>query len=284
MAALGAQREGRVEGIEEKAISDAVFAVWNEKGPAGEITDVYRKLKARVAADPRLDDVCTKLKSFTHDGVYGKYFQGQATVDVETPFTVVELSNLKSQPDLEQVVLQIIMFLGTELMFKTDRSVPVAILIDEAWDLLKGVGTAKFIEGVVRRARKYTGALITGTQSVDDYFQNQAAEVCLQNSDWTVFLAQNPETIDRLEQMKRLSIPPGFGAKLKSITSVPGQFSEMAVKGPGGWFFGRLMLDPFSLAVFSSKGATVEHLKRRRAEGLTTVEALKDMVAKGDVA
>jgi len=284
MAALGAQREGRVEGIEEKAISDAVFAVWNEKGPAGEITDVYLKLKARVAADPRLEDVCTKLKSFTQDGVYGKYFQGQATVDVETPFTVVELSNLKSQPDLEQVVLQIIMFLGTELMFKTDRSVPVAILIDEAWDLLKGAGTAKFIEGVVRRARKYTGALITGTQSVDDYFQNQAAEVCLQNSDWTVFLAQNPETIDRLEENKRLSIPAGFGAKLKSITSVPGQFSEMAVKGPGGWFFGRLMLDPFSLAVFSSKGATVEHLKRRRAAGMSTVEALKDMVAKGDVA
>lgn len=204
-------------------------------------------------------------------------------MDVESPFTVVELSNLKSQPDLEQVVLQIIMFLGTELMFKTDRSVPVAILIDEAWDLLKGAGTAKFIEGVVRRARKYTGALITGTQSIDDYFQNQAAEVCLQNSDWTVFLAQNPETIDRLEQTKRLSIPAGFGAKLKSITSVPGQFAEMAVKGPGGWFFGRLMLDPFSLAVFSSKGATVEHLNRRKAAGMSTVEALKDMVAKGDV-
>lgn len=283
MAALGAQREGRVEGIEEKAISDAVFAVWNDKGPAGEITDVYLKLEARVATDPRLVDVCTKLKSFTRHGVYGKYFEGQATVDVESPFTVVELSSLKSQPDLEQVVLQIIMFLGTELMFKTDRSVPVAILIDETWDLLKGAGTAKFIEGVVRRARKYTGALITGTQSIDDYFQNQAAEVCLQNSDWTVFLAQNPETIDRLEQNKRLSIPAGFGAKLKSITSVPGQFSEMAVKGPGGWFFGRLMLDPFSLAVFSSKGATVEHLNRRRAAGMTTVEALKDMVAKGDV-
>lgn len=283
MAALGTQREGRVEGIEEKAISDAVFAVWSEKGPAGEITDVYLKLKARVKTDPRLEDVCTKLKSFTHDGVYGKYFQGQATVDVETPFTVVELSNLKSQPDLEQVVLQIIMFLGTELMYKTDRSVPVAILIDEAWDLLKGAGTARFIEGVVRRARKYTGALITGTQSIDDYFQNQAAEVCLQNSDWTVFLAQKPETIDRLEELKRLSIPPGFAGKLKSLASVPGQFSEMAVKGPGGWFFGRLLLDPFSLAVFSSKGTTVEHLKRRKTAGMTTVEALKDMVAKGYV-
>ncbi len=49
------------------------------------------------------------------------------------------------------------------------------------------VGTANFLEGVVRRARKYTGSLITGTQSLMDYYNNPAALVCLENSDWTVF-------------------------------------------------------------------------------------------------
>jgi hypothetical protein len=38
------------------------------------------------------------------------------------------------------------------------------------------------------------------------------------------------------------------------------------------------------LAVYSSKGSTVENLKRRKAAGMTTVEALNDMVEKGDVA
>jgi len=283
MASLGEQREGRVLGIEEEAISAAINEVWNEKKSEGEIADVYNKLVALSKEDPRYVDVCSKLYAYTPKGKHGKYFVGPATVNVNTPFTVVELSNLKTQPELEQVVLQIVMFLGTELMYKTDRSVPVAILIDEAWDMLKGQGTAKFIEGVVRRARKYTGALITGTQSIDDYFANPAAEVCLQNSDWTVFMAQKPETIDRLEANNRLSIPAGFGTRLKSLTSVPGQFSEMAIKGPGGWAFGRLVLDPFSLAVFSSKGSTVENLNRRKAAGMSTVEALKDMVAKGEV-
>jgi len=283
MASLGVQREGRVSGIEEEAITSTISEVWKEKGPLGEITDVYIRLKERSAKEDRLKDVCDKLLKFTRNEKYGSYFEGEATVNVDSAFTVVELSDLKTQPELEQTVLQIIMFLGTELMYKTDRSVPVAILIDEAWDLLKGEGTAKFIEGVVRRARKYTGALITGTQSIDDYFANPAAEVCLQNSDWTVFMAQKPETIDRLERNARLSIPEGFGARLKSLTSVKGQFSEMAIKGPGGWFFGRLLLDPFSLAVFSSKGSTVEKLNQRKAQGMTTVEALKDMVAKGEV-
>lgn len=283
MANLGEQREGRVDGIEEEAIARAVMAVWREKGPDGEITDIWRHLQGRIAEDARLGDVCRKLENYTETGIYGKYFTGCANVNVDTPLTVVELSELKSQPGLEQVVLQLVMFLGSELMYKTDRSVPVAILIDEAWDLLKGGGTAKFIEGVVRRARKYTGALITGTQSVDDYFQNPAAEVCLQNSDWTVFLAQKPETIDRLRREERLSVPDGFGARLKTITSVPGQFSELAIKGPEGWMFGRLALDPFSLAVFSSKGSTVEQLNKRKAAGMTTIAALRDMVAKGEV-
>lgn len=283
MVSLGDQKEGRVEGLEEQYIANAINSVWDTKRAKGEITDVYDLLLEEAKKEPRLKDVCHKLKTFCREGVYGNYFTGASNVTVDQPFTVVELSDLKNQPDLEQVVLQIIMFLGTELMFKTDRSVPVAILIDEAWDMLKGQGTAKFIEGVARRARKYTGALITGTQSIDDYYANQAAEVCYQNSDWLVMLAQKPETIDRLEQDKKLSLQAGFANRLKSLTSVSGQFSEMAIKGQNGWFFGRLLLDPFSLAVFSSKGSTVENLRKRKQSGMTTVEALKDMVDKGEV-
>ena len=283
MAALGEQREGRVDGMEEEAISAVVREVWETKKAEGEVTDVLRALQERSLHDNRLLDVCAKLESYARGGTYGAYFAGEATINVENSLTVVELSELKSQPGLEQVVLQLVMFLGTELMYKTDRSIPVAILIDEAWDLLKGPGTAKFIEGVVRRARKYTGALITGTQSIDDYYQNPAAEVCLQNSDWTVFLAQKAETIDRLQRDGKLSLPDGYGQRLKSITSVPGQFSEMAIKGSSGVFVGRLALDPFSLAVFSSKGSTVEQMNKRKAQGMTTVAALKDMVAKGEV-
>jgi conjugal transfer ATP-binding protein TraC len=283
MVSLGAQREGRVEGIEEEAIQRSVNLVWDQKGSKGEISDVLQILTRESAEESRLVDVCKKLKAFSNEGPYGKYFTGQSNVSIDNSFTVVELSDIKTQPALEQVVLQIIMFLGTELMYKTNRSTRVAILIDEAWDMLKGHGTAKFIEGVARRARKYTGALITGTQSIDDYFANPAAEVCYQNSDWLVMLAQKPETIDRLAEDKKLSVDRGFAARLKTITSVPNAFSEMAVKGQQGWFMGRLALDPFSLAIFSSKGSTVEKLNQRRSRGMSTVEALKDMVEQGDV-
>jgi conjugal transfer ATP-binding protein TraC len=284
MVDLGDQLEGRVRDVEEAFIASAVSQVWDSKGQNGEITDVFDVLLEKSADDPRLVDVCTKLKRFCKDGPYGQYFVGPANLSIENAFTVVEMSDIKSQKALEQVVLQIVMFLGSELMYKTDRKIKVAILIDEAWDMLQGHGTAKFIEGVARRARKYTGALITGTQSIDDYFANAAANVCYQNSDWLVMLAQKGETLDRLVADKKLALPEGFAGRLKTITSVAGAFSEMAVRGPEGhWFFGRLMLDKFSLAVYSSKGSTVEGINARKERGMTTVEAIHDMIEKGEV-
>ncbi len=278
MADLGAHKSSRVEGVEEDYIRSAIARVWDEKGSHGEITDVRDLLSQAAKDEPRLPDVVRKLDVYSKGGAYASYFEGEANIALDAPFTVVELSDIKGQPALEATILQIIMFLGTELMFKTDRSTPVAIIIDEAWDLLRGEGTASFIEGVVRRARKYTGALITGTQSMADYRANPAAQVCLENSDFRVFMAQKPESVDALG-----SVNEGVKSLLKSLTSVPGKFSELAIQMPEGFVYGRLLLDPFSLAVFSSKGATVQKRNKYRAEGMSTVEAIKTLVERGEV-
>ncbi|MEX0301031.1 MAG: DUF5934 domain-containing protein, partial [Leisingera sp.] len=277
MADLGGHTGGRVEGVEEDYIRAAIANVWDEKGRDGEITDVRDRLNEAAKNEPRLPDVVRKLDRYSRGGAYGHYFEGEANISLDAPFTVVELSDIKGQAGLEATILQIVMFLGTELMFKTSRSTPTAIVIDEAWDLLKGAGTARFIEGVVRRARKYTGALITGTQSMQDYKANPAASVCLENSDYRIFLAQKPESIDALD-----SIDPPVKMLLKSLTSVPGRFSELAIQMPEGFAYGRLLLDPFSLAVFSSKGATVERMNQYKAQGMSTVDAIKTLVERGE--
>ena len=283
MANLGEQREGRVSGIEEEFIELACAEVWDKLGNDGNVTEVLSILKTNVEKEPRLIDVVTKLSRYAVGGTYGEMFDGPSNVSIDSAFTVFEMSELKSQKDLEAVVLQIIMFLGTELMFKTDRSTRVAILIDEAWDML-GAETASFLEGVVRRARKYTGALITGTQSMLDYYENPAALVCLQNSDWTIFLSQKPEVIDQLVADGRLNAPEGIAHSLKSLTSVKGQFSECGIRGPDGWLFGRLLLDKYSLAIFSTTGHMVQKLNDLvNVRGMNMGDALEQLVESGEV-
>ena len=275
MADLGKHNEGRVQGVEEDFIRGAIAQVWDERGRDGEISQVRDLLRDQQETDPRLPDIVRKLDVYADGGSYGAYFRGKANIELDSPFTVVELSDIKGQKGLEATILQIVMFLGSELMFKTPRAQPVAIVIDEAWDLLKGEGTARFIEGVVRRARKYTGALITGTQSMRDYNANEAAKVCLENSDFRVYLAQKPESVEAL------NLSTGISKNLNSLTSVPGHFSELAVSMPDGWGWGRLMLDPYSLAVFSSKGTTVARIKALRADGLSFADAISVLVEEG---
>jgi conjugal transfer ATP-binding protein TraC len=281
MAALGKAGPSRVQELEESHIAAAVAKVWDEKGRAGEVGDVHELLKAH-AGDPRMADVLTKMAPFVGEGVYAAYLKGEATIALGDAFTVVELSRIKGQRILQDVVLQIVMFLASELMYRTPRDVPVALVIDEAWDLLKTDATARFIEALVRRARKYNAALITGTQSFRDYEENAAARVCLENSDWTIVMAQKPETLDLLASEKRLAVTPGLLHQLKSIAPVQGLYSEMAIKGPDGWIFGRLLLDAFSLALFSSRGETVERIRRLQAEGgLSRIEAIRQVAAEG---
>lgn len=282
MANLGEQREGRVSGIEEEHIENACAEVWETHGVKGTVTEVSELLEKAAKTDDRLHDVVTKLKRYARGGIYGSMFDGPSNITINSGFTVFELSDLKAKKDLEAVVLQIIMFLGTELMFKTSRDTRVAILIDEAWDMLGGAGTAHFLEGVVRRARKHSGSLITGTQSMNDYYNNPAALVCLENSDWNVWLAQKPEVIDGLVASGRLQGGEGVAHSLKTLTSVKGQFSELGIRGPDGWVFGRLMLDPYSLAVFSTTGSTFQQLKDLvEKRGLNIGEALEILVENG---
>jgi conjugal transfer ATP-binding protein TraC len=85
-----------------------------------------------------------------------------------------------------------------------------------------------------------------------------------------------------LAQDKRLAVNASILAQLKSISPVQGLYSEMAIKGPEGWVFGRLLLDAFSLAMFSSRGETVERIRRLRDQfGLSTADAIRQVAREG---
>ena len=95
----------------------------------------------------------------------GRLFAGNAVPDLGKALTVFELGELKGRGDVQGVVLMLVVFLATQRMYHGPRTRVKAIVIDEAWDLLSGEDSRTFLEGAARRARKYRGALVTGTQS-----------------------------------------------------------------------------------------------------------------------
>ena len=188
--------------------------------------------------------------------------------------TVFELAELKGRGDVQGVVLMLVVFLATQRMYHGPRTRTKAIVIDEAWDLLSGEDSRTFLEGAARRARKYRGALVTGTQSVNDYYANPAARAAWENSDWVIFLAQKDESVELLKSEKRIHCDPGMERALKSLTTADGRYAELVLHGPDGWRVARLVLDAWSVALFSSRGPAFAAVETLKAEGLTTVEAI----------
>ena len=192
-----------------------------------------------------------------------------------------ELAELKGRGDVQAVVLMLVVFLATQRMYHGPRTRAKAIVIDEAWDLLSGEDSRAFLEGAARRARKYRGALVTGTQSVNDYYANPAARAAWENSDWVIFLGQKDESVELLKSEGRIHCDAGMERALKSLSTADGRYAELVLHGPDGWRVARLVLDAWSVALFSSRGPAFAAVESLKAEGLSTVEAIDRIVGAG---
>jgi conjugal transfer ATP-binding protein TraC len=257
----------------------AIRAVWFEHGRKGTITQLAEHLKTACKdeddkCDPRVREMGIQLFPFTDDGSYGRFFAGPCALEFEGDFIVLELEELKAKKDLQSVVLLMLMYRITREMYLT-RERRKLVIVDEAWDLLRGEGTGDFLEAGYRRARKYNGAFITGTQSIEDYTKNPAASAALQNADWVFMLRQKPESIAALEASQRLPMNETIRAMLRSLQTEHGSFAEVFVYCPMGYGIGLIIFDPFTLLLASSRAEDMLAVDLYRRRGLSTEDSIE---------
>jgi len=275
-AQMASPRE-ELDNFTYSALSVAIKRVFEHKGRKATITDVYELLKTGRLSDEGeverdLSRLATALEPYTKYGVYSSYFEGDANIAFNKPLVVLELEELKSKKDLQSVVMQLMMYRITQEMY-LDRSKRKIVIIDEAWDLMGSASSATFIEAGYRRARKYGGAFGTITQSVEDYYKNSATKAAISNADWLFLLRQKPESIDMLGKEGKLQIDEWKRRDLSSVHTEHGSYSEIYVHSPMGSGVGRLILDPFSMLLYSTRAEDFEALKVLRERGMTVTEA-----------
>lgn len=252
-------------------------------GPNPQAADEEYKRKIAAMSPEEREKVCdptirrlgVQLTPYTTDGSYGRYFNGPANIEFKSNFIVLELEELASKPDLQAVVMFLLMYKITDAMYLS-RSQKKLCIIDEAWALLSGGNSSQFIETGYRRARKYNGSFITGTQGIGDYSKSPAAEAALNNADWMFMLRQKPESIESLSKSGKLLVDEELKKMLLSVTTRQGSFSEVLVHcGQKGYGIGRVFFDPFSLLLTSSKAEDFEAVNEYRKRGLSVSEAIE---------
>lgn len=271
------------------ALASVTKQVWDEKGTKATITDVYDKLRTGRLHEGSeherdLARLATALEPYTKHGIYASYFEGEANIQFHKNFVVLELEELKSKKDLQAVVMQLMMYRITQEMY-LDRSKRKLVIIDEAWDLMGSGSSASagFIEAGYRRARKYGGAFGTITQSVEDYYKNEATKAAIQNADWLFLLRQKPESIDRLGKEGKLHVDEWMKRQLSSVSTEHGYYSEIFVHSPMGSGIGRLILDPFSMMLYSTRAEDFHAIKERTSKGMDVTTAIEEILAERGV-
>jgi conjugal transfer ATP-binding protein TraC len=254
-------------------VDSAIMKVWSEEGTKGSIDGIARALVA--TANPIAENLAVSIAPYMAGGSYGAFFTGQASIDLDADFTVFEMSDLATREDLRSVVLSAIMFMTSQAMTRSPRSVRKLLLIDEAWSMLKGGSMGEFVETYARTCRKYGGALATATQSLNDYYKSDGATAALENSDWMLILQQKPETIADFKRASRLDMDDRTETLIRSLKRSGADYSEVFIKGPEVESIGRLVLDDYSATLFSSSPDTFAKIDAELARGMQLADAIE---------
>jgi conjugal transfer ATP-binding protein TraC len=254
-------------------VDSAVMKVWSKDGSSGSIDGIARALVA--TANPIAENLAVSVAPYMAGGSYGAFFAGQASLNLDADFTVFEMSDLATREDLRSVVLSGIMFMTSQAMTRSPRSVRKLLLIDEAWSMLKGGSMGEFVETYARTCRKYGGALATATQSLNDYYKSDGATAALENSDWMLILQQKPETIADFKRASRLDMDDRTETLIRSLKRSGSDYSEVFIKGPEVESIGRLVLDDYSATLFSSSPDTFAKIDAELARGAQLADAIE---------
>ncbi len=146
------------------------------------------------------EELADRLAKFT-TGSYSEIFNNQTNVDFNINFLVFQIR------DLEEELRPIAMYTILDFIWNRIRSQlkKRILVIDEAWTMMKHEDSAKFLHGLVKRARKYFLGVTTITQDVEDFLHSNYGKAIITNSSMQLLLKQAPSAADILEKVFHLT-------------------------------------------------------------------------------
>ena len=260
----------------EKAIKDAVIASKFKLDLQGFVS--FLKNTSAESNSELLERFATSLFSYTPAGVFGKYFSGDKPAHFDKSITIFEFEHVKDQQKLIAIILQTLLMQITSQFLTGDRSKKFMIIVDEAWLLLDY--SAGFFAAFSRNLRRYGGSLVICTQCFADLQSagvtqdnNNHRKAIFENSAWKINLPPGSFTDFEAHSEFKEKVP-----LLKSLSFERGKYSEMLLSSSGIDVVGRLILDPFSEAVFSTESGDFNFLNRQEAAGVPMEQAIDNLI------
>jgi conjugal transfer ATP-binding protein TraC len=283
------------------AVKNAILWAFSDSGPDAEVNHVYRYLRtfpehARDYSDEEglsgaaMENIRTMCHTMAYNlaefttlckGIYGRWFNGRSNFNIRNDeFVVLELDHLLAKRELFRVVILQVLNAISQDLYGSSRDRRRFGFFDEAAQYLKAEGLGggfspiiNMVDAAFRRARKYKGSFWVILQSVLDLqVLGSLGRVIDANAAYKLYLKS--VDFEKARSEKLIDCDDFELDLMKSLTTVPGKYSEIFVSSPVGKGVARLVVDPFNYLVNTSTPEEVALLDSLVEKGLTYEEAI----------
>jgi conjugal transfer ATP-binding protein TraC len=262
-----------VTDTEKAVIEEAIritFTRYNKETCIDYIIETLQQMAQESSDFPKKNAaiiISTNLFRWGSNGTYGKFFKGTNNLNLSNKFVVLELKNLSHREDLRNVVLMVLFYHISRVIYvDDDKSKKKMLIFDEAWQFLEDQKIAKFINKAYRTFRKHGSSAITITQSINDFYVNEATQEMMFQASYWLLLKQKPESINLLRKEEKVSLSDYEFQILENIRTIKGKYSEIFVITPLGRGVARLIVPRFLYWVYSTDATDVERKRRLIAQ------------------
>ena len=159
------------------------------------LKDFYKNLKAM-----KHKDLCDRLERFVK-GSLSTVFDSQTNIKLDNRLIVFDIKDLNES--IRSIMMMVVAnFVNNEVKQNPQKRM---LVIDEGWILLQEPESARFISGLVRRARKYYLGVTIISQQANDFLNQDYGKAIASQSSLRVLMRQDTTTIKKVAEEFHLS-------------------------------------------------------------------------------
>lgn len=159
------------------------------------LKDFYRNLKTLKNID-----LCNRLERFVK-GSLASVFDSQTNISLDNRLIVFDIKDLSDS--IRSIMMMVVAnFVNNEVKQNPQKRM---LVIDEGWILLQEPESARFISGLVRRARKYYLGVTIISQQANDFLSQDYGKAIASQSSLRILMRQDTTTIKKVAEEFQLS-------------------------------------------------------------------------------
>ncbi|MGB4768126.1 MAG: ATP-binding protein [Candidatus Saccharimonas sp.] len=185
-----------LDASEKAALDKVLIALYKSKRKKQPIlSDLYHELKLLEQMS-----LCTRLEKYVH-GSLASVFNAQSNIELKNRLVIFDIKDLPES--LRQIMMLIISnFVENQVKAQPEKRL---LIIDEGWLLLEHEESARFVAGLVRRARKYYLGVSIISQQANDFLHSDYGRAIASQSALRILMRQDTTTIKNVVSEFNLS-------------------------------------------------------------------------------